>query len=130
MQYEISTPVNSDINTSQKKVQYSLAFSIKRSLLITQQSSTTFRIGSKSRSYLKVRILILILLKCLDRLLKTLTNTGAFAKVDTIELHNEQHELLRTLDVILRNIINVFSLNLRFVYFYYLDLTELQYLLP
>ena len=47
MQYEISTPVNSDINTSQKKVQYSLAFSIKRSMLITQQSSTTFRIGSK-----------------------------------------------------------------------------------
>ena len=46
MQYEISTPVNSDINTTQKKVQYSLAFSIKRSMLITQQSSTTFRIGS------------------------------------------------------------------------------------
>jgi hypothetical protein len=28
-------------------VQYSLAFSIKRSLLITQENSTTFRIGSK-----------------------------------------------------------------------------------
>lgn len=53
MQYEISTPVNSDINTSQKKVQCSLAFSIKRSLLITQQSSITFRIGSKHRLMLE-----------------------------------------------------------------------------
>lgn len=47
---------------------------------------------TKSRSYLKVR---------------TLTNTGAFTKVDTIELPNEQHELLRTLDV------NEYDLNMR-----------------
>jgi hypothetical protein len=31
-------------------VQYSLAFSIKRSLLITQENSTTFRMGSKKKT--------------------------------------------------------------------------------
>jgi hypothetical protein len=37
MQYDESTPVtSSDINTTQKKVQYSLAILIKCSLLITQ----------------------------------------------------------------------------------------------
>ena len=37
MQYHESTPVtSSDINTTQKKVQYSLAILIKCSLLITQ----------------------------------------------------------------------------------------------
>jgi hypothetical protein len=41
------------------------------------------------------------------RLLTTITNTGAFTKVDTIELHNEQHELIRTLDV------NEYDLNMR-----------------
>ncbi|MGH9978741.1 MAG: hypothetical protein ACRD8Z_23350, partial [Nitrososphaeraceae archaeon] len=36
MQYEKSTPVTSDIKLSQKRMQYSLAFSIKHGLLITQ----------------------------------------------------------------------------------------------
>jgi hypothetical protein len=45
MQYQESTPVTSDINTAQKKVYYSLALSIKHSLLVTQLNST-FRMGS------------------------------------------------------------------------------------
>ena len=44
MQYEESTPVTSDINTSKESV-LPLSLSIKHSLLVTQLNST-FRIGS------------------------------------------------------------------------------------
>ncbi|MGA7370409.1 MAG: hypothetical protein WBX01_14870, partial [Nitrososphaeraceae archaeon] len=51
---EKSTPVTSDINTSQKKVQYSLAFSAKHSLLITQLREILLR--NKARSLIPLGI--------------------------------------------------------------------------
>lgn len=52
IEYDKSTPVISDINTSHKKMQYSLAYSIKRSLLITQQKLTAFRLADWFREYI------------------------------------------------------------------------------
>jgi hypothetical protein len=55
IQYEKLIPVTSDINMWSEENVVRLTF-IKRSLLITQQNSTTFRIGSKSYDAFTFRV--------------------------------------------------------------------------